>query len=95
LPHASLVIPPTHVPPLMQPGQTHAPVTHDSPVAVQSAHVLPTSPHAMSVGGEVQTLPVQHPVAHVVDVQAHWPFTHVWVAVHIGPLFCHWPHASH
>jgi hypothetical protein len=95
LPHALLVIPPTHVPPLMQPGQTHAPVTHDSPVVVQSAHVLPTSPHAMSVGGEVQTLPVQHPVAHVVDVQAHWPFTHVWVAVHIGPLFCHWPHASH
>jgi hypothetical protein len=49
----------------------HAPdAEHPSPVVPQPVQLSPAVPQAAPVAGSVQTLPVQHPVAHEVGV--HW-----------------------
>jgi hypothetical protein len=51
---------------------------HPSAVIPQGAQEAPPVPHADAVAGEVQTLPVQQPCAHEVDVQTQTPFEHAW-----------------
>ena len=74
-----------HLPPEQRCPVTQAgPVPHvqppvveqPSPVSPQVWHDWPATPQASPVGGSVQTLPVQQPVAHDVGVHTHDPFEH-------------------
>jgi hypothetical protein len=70
----------THVRPA--PHGEFAPHLHDPPEqlsAVAASHVEhapPPVPHVASDDG-LQTLPLQHPLAHDVASQTHWPPTHL------------------
>jgi hypothetical protein len=48
-------------------------------------HCEPPIPHAGPVGGEVQTLPVQHPLAHDVEVQTQTPLEQACPALQAAP----------
>jgi hypothetical protein len=62
-----VVVPLTHIAP---PPQVHEPdVQPSASVGSHVVHVAAPVPHAVTVGGAVQTLPVQHPVPH--EVESH------------------------
>jgi hypothetical protein len=105
-PHALEAVPPRHFPlgsqqPAQVPGPhgcaTHAPPTHEAPVAVQFWHADPPLPHASACPPSPQTPPWQQPV-HVTGphVASHEPLTqtlpvpHAW---HCAPATPHAPAA--
>jgi hypothetical protein len=46
------------------PPQVQTPDVHPSASAPHAMHMAAPVPHAVTVGGDVQTLPVQHPEPH-------------------------------
>jgi hypothetical protein len=59
---------------------------HPSPVVPQPWHELPPVPHAVPVGGEVQTLPaLQHPPEQDVLSHTHAPDEQCWPALQASP----------
>jgi hypothetical protein len=88
LQHPSLQVVPSHtqLPPeqccplehAAPPPHVHAPVDeHPSPDPPHGWQVEPWIPQRGPVGGEVHTLPVQHPSGHDAELQTHTPFEHV------------------
>jgi hypothetical protein len=64
----------------------HAPADeHPSPVVPQPWQALPPVPHAGPVGGEVQTLPVQHPLPQDVSSHTQVPIEQRCPAPHAPP----------
>lgn len=58
---------------------------HPSPVEPHGSQVEPWIPQAGPVGGEVHTLPVQHPCGHDAELQTQTPFEHVCPTAQAGP----------
>lgn len=54
-------------------------------------------PHALFAPPALQVVPVQQPIEQDVPSQVHIPVvvSQACPVMHAGPLFCHWPHASH
>jgi hypothetical protein len=72
------------------PPQVHVPPDeHPSPAEPHDWHVEPPVPHDGPVGGDVHTLPLQHPLGHDAELQTHAPPLQIWPAAHGGPA----PHA--
>jgi hypothetical protein len=68
------------------PPQVHAPPDEQPlPAAPHDWHVPPSVPQSGPVGGDVQTLPVQHPPAHDVLSQTQALFTHRCPVAHAPP----------
>ncbi len=90
VPHARVLVPDSHLPPLSQHpvghdlashvAPTHAPAVQESPVG-HATHERPPLPHALLlVPGSHTPDPSQHPVGHVAALQAgatHVPAAHV------------------
>lgn len=60
-------------------------VEQPSPVVPHDWQVAPPTAHAVPVGGSVHTLPVQHPIAHDVEVHRHAPPEHTWPCAQAAP----------
>jgi hypothetical protein len=104
VPHALSCVPTAHTSPAQQPlghvaglhfggGGPHVPFEQTSPSDVQSWHVCPLTPHALSPLPTAQTFPEQQPVGQFCGLQSVGG-THLPPGPHVRPLAAQFMHCA-